>query len=89
MAYKQVFLLLHFQILNMSKFKYREEIRQADCPAGKAPPYPGKKNKNNKGGSELSHSDFVDNVIAVWVKHFENSEKNQTGKQIQRLYLKM
>ena len=75
MAYKQVFLLLHFQILNMSKFKYREEIRQADCPAGKAPPYPGKKNKNNKGGSELSHSDFVDNVIAEWVKHFENSEK--------------
>ena len=53
----------------------KEEIRREDCPPGKAPDYPGKKSKNNKNGTELSKSEFVDNVIEQWVRHFVDKER--------------
>lgn len=53
----------------------KEEIRQEDCPPGKAPEYPGKKSKNNKDGTELSKSEFIDKVIEKWVRHFVDKEK--------------
>ena len=59
----------------MSKFKYKEGIRIEDCPPGKAPLYPGKWSRNNKGGSDLSKSDFIDKVIKDWVLYFDNKEK--------------
>lgn len=53
------------------------EIRREDCPEGQAPKYPGKKNKNNKNGSDLSKSEFVKKMIEDWVRHFEGNEKYQ------------
>ena len=58
----------------MSKDKH---IRQEDCPPGRAPHYPGKKTKNNKSGSDLSYSDYLDKVISDWVSYFEGSQKYQ------------
>ena len=55
--------------------KYRDDIRQEDCPPGRAPHYPGKKTKNNKNGSDLSYTDFVDKVISDWVSHFLGNKK--------------
>ena len=54
--------------------KHKDLIRLDDCPAGKAPYYPGKKSKDNRNGSELSRSEFVDKVISNWVEHFNGSE---------------
>ena len=59
----------------MSKFNWKEGIRIEDCPPGKAPHYPGKRNKNNTRGSDLSKSDFIDKVIEDWILYFDNKEK--------------
>ena len=74
--------LYYFQITEMSKYKHREGIRIDDCPPGKAPVYPGKKNKNNKNGSDLSSSEWVDKVIGDWVTHFKDNEKYEETRGI-------
>ena len=72
----------------MSKHKDYVNIRQEDCPRGKAPHYPGKKTKNNKSGSELSYSDFLDKVISDWVLHFEGNPKYEgTFFSVKNMYL--
>ena len=51
------------------------KIRSEDCPSGFAPYYPGKKNRNNPNGTLLSRSEFADQVITDWVRHFTDKER--------------
>ena len=37
--------------------------------------YPGKKSKNNPGGSVLTKDEFIGEAIENWVRHFNNSDK--------------
>ena len=65
-----------------------KSIIREDCPQGKAPVYPGKKNKNNPNGSELSKNEFVGQVIEGWVRHFGDKEKyRNTSWSNKNLYL--
>ena len=57
-----------------------EEIRSEDCLPGSALPYPGKKNKKNVNGVELSKSEYTAKVISDWVSHFEDSERYQNTR---------
>ena len=51
--------------MNQLKERKQDKIRREDCPPGKAPFFPGRKNKNNKNGTELSKSEFVNKMIEV------------------------
>ena len=51
----------------------QDKIRREDCPPGKAPFFPGQKNKNNKNGTELRKSEFVNKVIEDWIRHFKDN----------------
>ena len=63
-------------------------IKSEDCPDESAPPYPGKKSRNNPEGSLLNKSEFIDSEIDKWVRHFENSEKyHQTYFAVRANYL--
>ena len=68
----------------------REEIRQEDCPPGRAPDYPGKKSKNNKNGTEFSKNEFTEKVIEKWVRHFEDKDKYENTRwSVKTMYLRL
>ena len=60
----------------------KKEIRIEDCLQGKAPKFPGKKSKDNKNGTELSKSEFIDVVIEDWIRHhFDNNREKYRNTQ--------
>ena len=63
-------------------------IRREDCPPGTAPLYPGKKSKDNPGGTKLSRSEFADRVITDWVKFFKDKDRyRSTPWSVKSTYL--
>ena len=72
----------------LQNIRMADHIRSDDCPPDKAPPYPGRKTKNNKDGVELTKNEFTDKVISDWVRHFEDKDRYQnTPWGVKTMYL--